>query len=278
MRKLLLLLIVALSIPTQSQSNPESSNNPSNAHPGQQSAQSPPGIAQSDVSSQRQNRPDPKEADRSHSLRDYLGIALTIVIAAAACTQAGCAFWQARIYKRQYDVMSNALIASNTSAEAAAKSVAALEKLERPFLMIELRGADARDEVWIVNKGKVPAQITWYNPTASLRLMTHEEIENMPSHFNYGFLHDREGAQVLNVPWIAPEGEIKLCQFDWIALAPELTIAYQTGQKFAIFLSTVKYRGMVTDRVYESRWCCRWFGKQYGGLRLDGPLGYNSYT
>ena len=172
--------------------------------------------------------------------------------------------------------MSGALIASQNSAEAAAKGVAAIEKLERPFLMIELRG-QPKSEVWIVNKGKVPAQIVWYNPSGSLLIKTREEIENLPDAFNYGFLHDVDTAQVLNVPWIAQDGEMKLCTFEWIALQDELKLAYQTGQKFALLLSTVKYRGMLTNKVYESRWCFRWFGRDHG-LRLDGPHGYNDYT
>jgi hypothetical protein len=34
----------------------------------------------------------------------------------------------------------------------------------------------------------------------------------MPSaeEFNYGYLHDVETAQVINVPWIAPDGEMEL--------------------------------------------------------------------
>jgi hypothetical protein len=143
--------------------------------------------------------------------------------------------------------------------------------------MIELRGNTIKDEVSIVNKGKVPAQIVWYNPTGSLTMRTHEEIDNMPADFNYGYLHNVETAQVLNVPWIAPEGEMYLTSFAWIDLGEELTLAYRTGQKYALLLSTVKYRGIITDRIYESRWCFRWHGSQYG-LKLAGPYGYNSYT
>lgn len=278
MRLLALAMLVMTLTPVRSQDNRAvDSNHAGQPQNGQQRTQPGSGIAQADAAN-KSNSKRTQDTQTSPGERSFEGwsLGLTLVIALAAAVQAGTAIWQARVYERQYDIMSKALIASNKNADAALQGVVALEKLERPFLMIELRG-EIKDEVWIVNKGKVPAQILWYNPSGSLIMKTHEEMENLLPDFHYGFLHDAEGAQIINVPWIAPEGEMKLCQFEWIALASELTHAYQTGQKFALLLSTVKYRGMLTDKVYESRWCFRWLGKNHG-LKLDGPFGYNSYT
>jgi hypothetical protein len=164
------------------------------------------------------------------------------------------------------------------SSEAAASQVAHMIASERPFLMIELRGSETiKDEVWAVNCGKSPAQLTWYNSSGSILMKTHEEIDELPPQFDYGYLYDAATAQIFNVPWIAAGGEMQLCRFDWIALGEELTYAYQNGQKTALFLSAIKYRGMSGDAIYESKWCFRWLGRDYG-LKLAGPYGYNSYS
>jgi hypothetical protein len=178
-------------------------------------------------------------------------------------------------------ILEKSVAVSEKSASAALQSASALEKLERPFLMLELRGTNDKfkDEIWLVNKGKVPAQILWFNPQGSIRIQTREEMEAMPpvEEFYYGFLHDNETAKVLNVPWIAPEGEMRLTSFDWVSLRDEMKLASEKLKHFYL-LSTVKYRGMLSEKVYESRWCVRWFGINFGGLRLDGPPGYNDYT
>lgn len=224
-----------------------------------------------------QEAADQKSKDNRDSEIQTRNFWLTCVIALAAFVQAGVSIFQWSVYRKQYATMSETLTETRKSADAAMKGIAAIESLERPFLMVELRGNTIKDEVWIVNKGKIPAQIIWYNPHGSLIMKTHEQTENLPPNFDYGYLHNVETAQVVNVPWIAPGGEMYLTQFAWVDLGEELTLAYQSGQQFALLLSTVKYRGMLTEKIYESRWCFRWLGNQYG-LKLFGPYGYNSYT
>ena len=256
--------------------NCETTHNESNPN---QTASTPQPIVVNVISPKRtdQEAADQKAKDDYDSSIKTRELWLTLVIAVAAIVQAGVSIFQWRVYRLQTRAMFSTLRHSAKSATAAIRSVNALEKLERPFLMVELRGADFKDQVWIVNKGKVPAQIRWYNPDGKFLLKTHEEIDNLPTDFDYGFLHDSEGAQILNVPWIAPEGEMYLCRFNWIALSEELTHAYQTGQKYALLVGLIRYKGMVTDKIYESRWCVRWLGNKFG-LKLDGPFGYNDYT
>ena len=177
--------------------------------------------------------------------------------------------------------MSKQVEASNKSAEAALKGVLTLEKLERPFLMIELRGEQIKTQVWIVNKGKVPAQIIWYNPSGTLIFPTHEEMEKLPDDYSYGYLYNDQHSEAFNVPWIAPDAEMELGSFDWTimdSLDEETIRQYRIGAKVALFLSTVKYRGMLTETIFESRWCFRWVGKDHGGLKLLWTLWVNKYT
>ncbi len=279
--RLILFALLLLSSPVQSQNSSPSQNHPANTQGAQNKTEAAQALAQPVVSQQNDQADHSQRTAHAKPTGDTVYLLLTGAIALAAVFQAIIAWRQGKTFEKQYDVMSQALIASNQSAESALKGVVALEKLERPFLMVELRGNDKfKDEIWLINKGKVPAQILWFNPSGSLRIQTREQMEEMPTaeKFDYGFLHDQQGAQVLNVPWIAPEGEMKLTWFDWISLKEDLKHAYQTQQKFAFLLSTVKYRGMLNDTIFESRWCCRWFGESHGGLRLDGPHGYNSYT
>jgi hypothetical protein len=210
------------------------------------------------------------------------GLVLTVVIAFAAVVQALTAIWQARVYERQYKIMSDALIASNQSADAALKGVIALEKLERPFLMIELRGQlKVKTQVWIVNKGKIPAQILWHNPDGILIFQTREEIEKLPRNYPYAFGYDDTRHEGSNDPWLAPGEEMQLTYFNWTkaigSLDAETIRQYQVGDKLALFLSAVKYRGMLTETIFETRWCFRWFGPDQE-LKLYGPAGYNKYT
>jgi hypothetical protein len=242
------------------------------------------------------NHPAPKapndQREASNSLLGYLGLGLTIVIAVAACIQAAVAIWQAIIYKRQYDVMSQALVASNQSAEAALKGVAALEKLERPFLMIEVRstkiinlrtGQEAQrihNQVWAVNKGKIPAQIIWINPVGTVLYPRGDADLAQTSNYNYGIGYYEKDAEVINVEWIAPDAEREIASFNYTALheLPEdIKGAIQRGERWICFMSAMKYRGMLNDTIFESRWCFRWGGEEHG-LRLAGPYGYNKYT
>jgi len=200
------------------------------------------------------------------------------IIAAQARTMARQAKESREAFRVQNEIAERSIAAAEKSADAALKSAIFLEKVERPFLMLELRGEPAKDEVWIVNKGKIPAQIVWYEPSGMPKFLSDEETENMPSaaEYNYGF--GLNNSEVFNVPWIAPDGEMRLFNFDWRAMEQDIAEIWRTQRRHTYVLSTVKYRGMLNDTKFESRWCYRWYGGQYGGLRLAGPYGYNSYT
>ncbi len=63
------------------------------------------------------------------------------------------------------------------------KTANALEKLERPFLTIEVRG-QIKNQVWAVNKGKVPAHLIWFNETPTPVWLKIDEV--FPPEYNYG--------------------------------------------------------------------------------------------
>jgi hypothetical protein len=197
----------------------------------------------------------------------------------AAAAQVEVARSQLRVYERQYEIMSDALVASNKSADASLRSVAALEKLERPFLMIEVRrgsGGERRNQVWTVNKGKVPAQIIWWNPAPMF--ISPEHDEKLPQDYGYGVGY-YDPMEIINVEWLAPEDEMHLCYFDasLVELLPDnVRRDVSEGRRVIYYLSALKYRGMLNDTIYESRWCFRWPSTR--GLFLSGPSGYNKYT
>jgi hypothetical protein len=264
---LVAILLVSVQAPSQNPTVPD--NRSAQANDGQQSAQSPPVIPQANVS-----------GDGGSKTNEWLTLGLTFAIALAAITQAGVAIWQARVYERQYKIMGDALVASNKSADAAQRSLAALEKLERPFLMIEVRsggGGERRNQVWTVNKGKVPAQIIWWNPAPMFIWPEHDE--ELPQDFGYGLGYYDPLMEIINVEWLAPEGEMHLCHFDANLLgelADNIKVEVNDGRRIIYYLSALKYKGMLNDTIYETRWCFRWPSPR--GLYLSGPPGYNKYT
>ncbi|HEY1986739.1 MAG TPA: hypothetical protein VGG85_15085 [Terracidiphilus sp.] len=279
MHRILALTFLVILAPAYSQDQAKPANNSDHTHESQQTAQSPPGIRQAQINENSEGKASQNQRPATErSSFNGLNIALTIVIALAACVQAGVAIWQSIIYKRQYNVMSDALIASNKSAEAAAKGVAAIEKLERPFLMIEVRGEITKGEVWIVNKGKLPAQIVWINEFPIPIWPRFDE--ELPDNYEYGAGYHDSRVEIINIEWIAPKQKRMVARFDAgivNQLSDGIRSEISTGNRVLYLLSAIKYRGMLSDTIFESRWCFRWGGPQFG-LRLAGPYGYNRYT
>jgi hypothetical protein len=277
MRLFAVAFLCLLLSPIQAYNQPKPADYSAHPDTSQNGTQSSATVPQSSVGDQTQNKSGQDKSERKHgSLFDYLGVFLTVVIALAACIQAGVSIWQARVYERQYEAMNKQVTASNQSAEAALKGITALEKLERPFLMVELRGQD----VWLVNVGKIPAQIIWHNPSGTL-IFPDTDFEKLPVDYNYGVGYYEPNSEVFNVEWMAPKAERQLCYFDWLsirgAIGPEMLNELNAFRRVILFLSAVKYRGMLSETVYESRWCYKWLGEK-NGLRLGGPYGYNKYT
>jgi hypothetical protein len=201
---------------------------------------------------------------------------LTAAIALAAIAQTGIACWQVCVYRRQAKLMVQSLAISEKSAEAAVRSNFNLEKLERPFLIIELRGLP-QHEVWAVNKGRVPAQIIWHNPEGRIIFPDRDKMDELPPNFDYGQGYYMPNTEQFNIPWIPPGGEIKVATCEFIATNSDIAADIQNGRKAVLILSGLKYRGMLNDSRFESRWCFRHWGRQRN-LTYSGPHGYNSYT
>jgi hypothetical protein len=203
----------------------------------------------------------------------YVSWVLTGFIAFAALVQAGVSIWQGVIYRRQYKVMADALIASNKSAESAVKGITALEQIERPFLIIEARG-DQNTEFWAVNYGKAPAKIVYME---SVPRITFPKWDiNLPNDPEYGYV---PGLQILNVQWIAPSKDMYLNGFSpslFNEFKQELRNEINNGDRILYIHSIVKYSGILSEQVFESRYC---YGFAQGrGAYMTGPYGYNSNT
>jgi hypothetical protein len=277
----LVIVLLFILTPIQSPTPSIASSHPADLQREQNPSQS---VVAKPVPSVEGNKPSEnhQSANSSESMPYLL---LTGVIALATVAQAVFAFIQRREFQRQYKIMSDALVSSNVSAEAANKSaeaaskgIVALEKMERPFLMIEVRGT-FNNQVWLVNKGRIPAQIVWHNPSGSI-LFPDFQFEELPAEANYGFGYDDPHMEEINVPWIAPGAEMELASYSLVLaqeLGEKLRSELNVGTKCALFFSSVKYRGMLNDTIFESRWCFRWLG-QNRGLRPAGPYGYNKYT
>lgn len=276
MRLLAIATLAVILTPLCAQNNHSiASNQTSQPQNDQQGIQPASGIAHAETANKSDCKPthDPQASNSGHSFEGW-SLGLTLVIALAALVQAGTAIWQARVYERQYKIMSDALIASNQSADAALKGVVALEKLERPFLMIEVRDMT---HVWAINKGKVPAQIIWINPMPKFIWPLYDE--ELPADYSYGLNYYNPHVEIMNVEWLAPGSEKHLCYFDPSVLSElggDLKNDLTGGRRTLYFLSAIKYRGMLNDTIFESRWCYRW--AMPPGLFLSGPYGYNKYT
>jgi hypothetical protein len=209
-----------------------------------------------------------------------------VIGSCAAIIQAALTFAIWLIYRRQTEIMNRALnethrgsSAAQSSADAALASLKAFEKLQRPFLMVEVRN---HTEVWIINKGRVAAQIVWIDTAPTWITKEWEKLEEMPADYNYGPHYDDQGTEVFNQPWLAPEGERNVATFDpTTATSEEIGLRNKVqltmGSRVLYFLSAIKYRGILNDKVFESRWCFSWSHAK--GLYHAGPWpSYNSYT
>ncbi len=290
--RLLLFLLLLISAPTQAQGHSPAPETPAKTNTSRGDAKSSPSISSAADCCQSDGQPAPTRSQPPPTDGSHVW---TIVVAFAALVQAIAAVFAVCIYQRQTRLMRHSnsafiaqvrvmnkqarildqsVAAAEKSAAAALQTVSSLEKLERPFLMVEVRNLTA---VWIVNKGKVPAKITWYNPSGSLRFWTQEDMDGMPFDFDYGAYFDSTDLEVMNVAWVPPDGEMALAHLAWPELRDDIKMQWENGRKATYLLSAVKYRGVLTKEEFITRWCFRWVD-HYNGLRLAGPPNYNSNT
>lgn len=101
----------------------------------------------------------------------------------------------------------------------------------------------------------------------------------MPYPPQYGKYYEAPGAEQINVQWLAPGDARSFASFDRTELEllrPQLKAEISGGQKRIYIYSAIKYRGMFSTKIFESRFCYGWSPTR--GTYMAGPYGYNKYT
>jgi len=195
---------------------------------------------------------------------DWLMVGLTAIYV-------GISFFGLRAIKRQTDVASAA-------AEAAKLNAQAVINAERPFILVESRG-DRGTEFWIKNCGKSPAQMLHIDPIPKMAWPKFDAAEQeweMPVPPNYGNAH--ESGEQFNVAWLAPGEERCFHSFDpsiFKEFAGTLRAELNQGLRRFYLYHGIKYRGIITKDVFETRYCYAWGAR---GFYMAGPYGYNKNT
>jgi hypothetical protein len=149
---------------------------------------------------------------------------------------------------------------------------------ERPFLMIEVSGNAACVEFRIRNKGRSPAKLMFID-----RFITETFIpisERLPLPPNYGTQYENilSGiADPVNAEWIAPEGHTHIGSYrakDSLAMIPDMERHIRSSSHLLWIYGSVLYKGLFSNKLYESRYCYR-LGN--GSWHMLGPYGYNEY-
>ena len=167
------------------------------------------------------------------------------------------------------------------AAEAALMQAQHLINSERPFVMVESRGPRGT-EFWMRNCGKSPAQILFLDPTLNVDYPEFDQERQtwaMRQPPYYGLHYDDPRAVQINVPWLAPGEERRFTVFDpslFDLLSDEERSALHSCKRLARIYSAIKYRGIYSVTVFESRFCYGW--DQVNGTRMAGDVGYNQYT
>jgi hypothetical protein len=126
-----------------------------------------------------------------------------------------------------------------------------------------------------VNKGRSTARIVFWNniPTAVTPLAG----DNMGNP-QYGAVYADSRMEIINIAPIPPGGEMDIGSYSTHYIEegnPYLWEEIRTLKRFLYLYSAIKYKGFLSDDVYESRWC---FLVRSMGPLMAGDPGYNQYT
>jgi hypothetical protein len=130
--------------------------------------------------------------------------------------------------------------------------------------------------------GKSPAQILFAEPSLKMDFPKWNQQtgdHSMADPPNYGAYYDVPGVEQFNVQWLAPGDERFFTSFDRTVLeelVPEIKAEINGGQRRIYIYSAIKYRGMFSPKIFESRFCYGW--SSIRGMFMAGPYGYNKYT
>lgn len=170
--------------------------------------------------------------------------------------------------------------AGRMASEAAQKQVEYMIASERPFVLVEVRD---NTELWIRNCGKSAANFVYLTSvfTLSFPEFVNEEQEYvMRKQHPYGAIYESTSATQINVQWLAPGDSRFLARFDPTVLNDldeRRKAELATGLRTVRLYSAIKYRGIASPDVFETRFCYGWHDHSHS-LYMDGPPGYNHCT
>lgn len=149
----------------------------------------------------------------------------------------------------------------------------------RPFILVYTKG-DLGTEFWMRNCGRSPAQLLHVDPIMKIEYPKFEGAAQdwamRPTPF-YG-QHYETGEQ-FNVAWLAPGERRCFASIDpnlFKELGPQIIAELTDGIRAIRIYSAIKYRGIITPDVFETRFCYGWGRPR--GTYMTGPYGYNKNT
>ena len=149
---------------------------------------------------------------------------------------------------------------------------------ERPFLMIEVRG-DANSVTFrIWNRGKSPAKILYLDKFLMPEILPIGEKLPVIPEYGPAYENAKAGAELVNPDWIAPGENLYVgsyCAKGELAMIPENDRSVRQGSHLLWIYNAILYKGLFSEKTYESRYCYR-LGN--GSWHMLGPYGYNEYT
>lgn len=213
-------------------------------------------------------------------------ILLTLFIAVATIAQAAAAFVMVCIYRKQSKLMARALAetrkaatAAEDGANAALRNTKALVASERPWLLIEVNDQARIGHEHVLhfaakNYGNSPAEILF----SAFKYAFLPSGDNLPEEPNLWANIERYE----HTRWLHPTGThfIGELPLNIQRIAPGESIdtmeEIRTGKRWVWLYGIVKYRGLLRDEAYQSRFCYLW--TPVGRFVMDGPAGYNECT
>jgi hypothetical protein len=149
----------------------------------------------------------------------------------------------------------------------------------RPFILVYTKG-DLGTELWMRNCGRSPAQLLHVDPFLKFEYpkfdFAEQEWKMRPEPF-YGKPY--ETGEQFNIAWLAPGERRCFASIDpslFQELGPEFIAEFNQGIRTIRIYSAIKYRGIITPDVFETRFCYGWGRPR--GTYMAGPYGYNKNT
>jgi hypothetical protein len=205
--------------------------------------------------------------DKASVILAWMLVNYTLALVAVGAIGVGVAW-------RTLGILEQQTKAALASANASLRQAQYLINAERPLLMVEASGFPTVT-IKAVNRGKSTARIVFWNQVPSVSTPLNTERMEEPW---YGHTYGDSRMEIINIPPVPPGEEMNLGTYPTEVIKendPARWEEIRTVKRVFYVYSAVKYKGFLSDDVYESRWC---FRVTSGGPQMAGDPGYNQYT